>query len=78
MSDILQEWWAVIIAFITSIVWLVRLEARGIYNGAEIRRLWIQRKEDLESAKEGRELMNKRLDIIGADIKTILSSMPRD
>jgi hypothetical protein len=78
MGTVIQEWWAVLMGAFAAVVWLVRLEARGIANAAEIRRLWAQRKEDLASAKESRDRTDKRLDVIGADIKLILQHMPKD
>jgi hypothetical protein len=58
-------------------VWLVRLEARGLSNTAEIKRLWTQRKEDLQSAKDSRDRTDKRLDEIGQDIKTLLRGLDK-
>jgi hypothetical protein len=56
-------------------VWLVRLEARGLANDAEVKRLWTQRKEDLQAAKDSRDRTDKQLDEISADIKAILRGM---
>ena len=36
----IRTFWPIAVAVIAAIVWLIRLEARGISNGAEIRRLW--------------------------------------
>ena len=36
----IRTWWPVAVTVIAAIAWLIRLEARGISNGAEIRRLW--------------------------------------
>ena len=75
MTDIIITWWPVAITVIAAIAWLIRLEARGISNGTEIKRLWSQRKEDMEAAKDSRDRMDRRLDEIGSDIKTLLRGM---
>jgi hypothetical protein len=75
MTEIAREFWGIIAAVIAAIVWLVRLEARGVANAAEIRRLWSQRKEDMEAARQSRDKTDKRLDEIAADIKALLREM---
>ena len=40
MTEMIRTWWPVAVTVIAAIAWLIRLEARGISNGAEIRRLW--------------------------------------
>jgi hypothetical protein len=68
----LRTWWPIIAAFVAAIFWLSRLEWRGLQNSAEIKRLWSQRKEDLESAQRARDETNKILDEIRKDIKELL------
>jgi hypothetical protein len=75
MTEIAREFWGIIAAVVAAIVWLVRLEARGVANAAEIRRLWSQRKEDMDAARQSRDRTDKRLDEIGADIKSLLREM---
>ena len=75
MTDMIRTWWPVAVSVIAAIAWLIRLEARGISNGAEIKRLWSQRKEDMDAAKDSRDRMDRRLDEIGSDIKTLLRGM---
>ena len=75
MTEMIRTWWPVIISVIAAIAWLIRLEARGISNGTEIKRLWSQRKEDMEAAKDSRDRMDRRLDEIASDIKTLLRGM---
>jgi hypothetical protein len=70
--DILRDWWVVAMAAVGGIMWLSRLEWRGLQNESEIRRLWLQRKEDLESAQKARDETNKLLDEIRSDIKLLL------
>ena len=77
MTDMIRTWWPVAVTVITAIAWLIRLEARGISNGTEIKRLWSQRKEDMGAAKDSRDRMDRRLDEIGLDIKTLLRGMDK-
>ena len=77
MMDAVREYWAIIAAALGAVVWLVRLEARGITNAADIKRLWTQRKEDLQSAKDSRDRTDKRLDEIAQDIKTLLRGLDK-
>lgn len=70
--EILKDYWAIVAAGAAGLVWLVRLEARGLANEREIRRLWQQRKEDLDAAKEAREQTNRMLTEIREDVKKIL------
>ena len=77
MTEMIRTWWPVAVTVIAAIAWLIRLEARGISNGTEIKRLWSQRREDMESAKESRDRMDRRLDEIGSDIKEILKGMAK-
>jgi len=71
----IRTWWPVFVTVIAAIAWLIRLEARGISNSTEIKRLWSQRKEDMVAAKDSRDRMDRRLDEIGSDIKTLLRGM---
>jgi len=73
--ELIADYWAIVAAALGAVVWLVRLEARGLSNTAEIKRLWTQRKEDLQSAKDSRDRTDKRLDEIGQDIKTLLRGL---
>ena len=75
MTDTIRTWWPVAVTVIAAIAWLIRLEARGISNGTEIKRLWSQRKEDMAAAKDSRDRVDHRLDEIGSDIKTLLRGM---
>jgi len=75
MTDMIRTFWPVAGATLAVIIWLIRLEARSISNATEVRRLWSQRKEDMMAAKDSRDRMDRRLDEIGGDIKTILRGM---
>lgn len=71
--DIIRTFWPIIMTFIAFLAWLIRLEARSIENGKEIKRLWNQRKEDLDAARLAREDTNKMLAEIRDDIKALIS-----
>jgi len=77
MTDMIRTWWPVAVTVIAAIAWLIRLEARSISNGTEIKRLRSQRREDMEAVKESRDRMDRRLDEIGSDIKEILKGMAK-
>jgi uncharacterized membrane-anchored protein YhcB (DUF1043 family) len=71
--EVMREWWAVIIGVVAGIVWLSRLEWRGLNNEKEIKRLWTQRKEDLENAANARKETSEVLKEIRQDIKILLA-----
>ena len=73
--DLLIQFWPIVLGFVGLIVWLVRLEARAMDNTKEIRRLWHQRREDLDTSKEARENTDKVLAEIRADIKTLIAKV---
>ena len=70
--DLLVQFWPIVLGFVALIVWLVRLEARAMDNTKEIKRLWNQRREDLESSKQARDDTNKMLAEMRDDIKSLL------
>lgn len=73
--DLLLTFWPIILGFIAFLVWLIRLEARSVENGKEIKRLWNQRKEDMELSKQSREDTNKMLGEIRDDIKSLIAKV---
>jgi len=73
--DLLIQFWPIVLGFVALIVWLVRLEARAMDNTKEIKRLWNQRREDLESSKQARDDTNKMLAEMRDDIKSLLVAM---
>lgn len=77
MSQTILEFWPIILALVSFFAWLIRLESRSIENGKEIRRLWNQRKEDLEASKQSREETNKMLAEIRDDIKALIAQVGR-
>lgn len=82
MTDILKEFWGVIMGAVGALVWMLRLEARAALNAAAISELKRQRHEDLQAAREARDATNRRLDEIRGDlgevrddIKTLIRAM---
>jgi hypothetical protein len=72
LTDMFREFWAIIMAGILGLVWLVRLESRSIANEREIKRMGEQRKEDLDNAEKSRDDVQKMLTEIRQDIKKLL------
>ncbi len=74
--ETLKMWWPVVVAAVGYIGWLIRMEARATQNTRDLKaleeRLAIQRTEDLRRRDRDWDAMNKRLDELGADIKTLL------
>ena len=77
MTEMIRTFWPIGAAVLAVVVWLIRLESRGISNATEVKRLWAQRKEDMQAARDSRDRMDRRLDEIGGDIKTILRGMSK-
>jgi|DEB0MinimDraft_6_1074348.scaffolds.fasta_scaffold02850_7 hypothetical protein len=73
--DLIVQFWPIAVGFIALGVWLIRLEALGLDNAKEIRRLWHQRKEDLDMSRQSREDTNKMLAEIRDDIKALISKV---
>ena len=73
--ETLKEYWPMVVASLGFFVWLIRLEARAMDNTKEIKRLWNQRREDLEASKEAREDTNKMLAEIRDDIKALIAKV---
>ena len=75
MSETILKYWPILIGFIGFLVWLIRLESRSIENTKEIKRLWNQRKEDMEISRQSREDTNKMLAEIRDDIKALIAKV---
>jgi len=73
--ETILTFWPIGVAFVASLFWLSRLEWRGLQNSAEIKRLWNQRKEDLELSRMSREETNKMLGEIRDDIKALIAKV---
>lgn len=66
-------YWPIGVSFVAVTVWLVRLEAGSTENGKEIKRLWNQRKEDMDAAQRSRSETNSVLAEIRDDIKSLIA-----
>jgi len=75
MPQLVFDLWPLLVAFVAFLVWLIRLESRSIENSKEIKRLWHQRKEDLDAAKASREETNSILHEIQKDIKALIAKV---
>ena len=75
MAETLLQFWPVAIGFVGFLGWLIRLEGRSIENTKEIKRLWNQRKEDMDLAKAAREDTNAMLAEIRDDIKALIAKV---
>lgn len=73
--DLILTYWPILVGFTAFLVWLIRLEARSVENNKEIKRLWNQRKEDLDAARVAREDTNKMLGEIRDDIKSLIAKV---
>jgi hypothetical protein len=73
--ELILTFWPIILAFVSFFVWLIRLESRSVENGKEIKRLWNQRREDMELSRQSREDTNKMLAEIRDDIKSLISKV---
>ena len=72
--ELIRAFWPIVVGIVGFLVWLIRLEARSVENGKEIKRLWHQRREDLEASKQSRDEMNLLLAEIRDDIKALMRS----
>jgi hypothetical protein len=71
--EFIITYWPIGVAFVAFLVWLIRLEAQSVENNKEIKRLWNQRKEDMELSRQSREDTNKMLAEIRDDIKSLIA-----
>jgi hypothetical protein len=74
MPEFIKDWWSVIVGVFTLIVWLVRLEGKGLSNSSEIESIKSQRKEDLELRRHDQTQTAELLKEIRQDIKTLMAS----
>ena len=73
--ELVRTFWPIFVGAVLFLAWLVRLEARSVENSKEIKRLWNQRKEDLDAARVAREDTNKMLAEIRDDIKALIAKV---
>ena len=74
MTEVIRDFWSVIVAGVAAVIWLVRLEGKGIANAADIRRMKEQRHEDLERQRSDQAQTAELLKEIRQDIKTLMAS----
>jgi hypothetical protein len=75
MTENILKFWPILVGSVGFLVWLIRLEARSVENTKEIKRLWNQRKEDMDLAKAAREDTNAMLAEIRDDIKALIAKV---
>jgi hypothetical protein len=68
-------YWPIAVSLTGVVVWLVRLEASNAENGKEIKRLWNQRREDMEATQRSRNETNSMLAEIRDDIKALIAKV---
>jgi hypothetical protein len=73
--ELVRTFWPVFIGSVLFLIWLIRLEARSVENGKEIKRLWNQRREDMDLSRQSREDTNKMLGEIRDDIKALIAKV---
>ena len=71
--EVILQYWPVFMAFLAFLIWLIRLEARSVENTKEIKRLWNQRREDMDLSRQSREDTNAMLAEIRDDIKALIA-----
>ncbi len=73
--ELIKTLWPVGVGFVAFLVWMIRLESKGLQNEREIKRLWNQRKEDLDAAREDRKRIHHVLAEIQFDIKQLIGKV---
>jgi hypothetical protein len=68
-------YWPIAVSLVAVVVWLVRLEAGNAESSKEIKRLWNQRKEDMEATQRSRNETNSMLAEIRDDIKALIAKV---
>jgi len=71
--ELLRDFWAIIMAGLAGLVWLVRLESRTFANEGELKRQREQRHEDQKATTDARAETNKMLTEIREDIKKLMA-----
>lgn len=72
MTDLLKDFWAIVMFFIGGIMWLARLEAAMLANRNAIRRLEDQIRLDAESDRKQMNRLDDKLDGVQASLRQIL------
>lgn len=78
MIDTLLALWPIITFAIGVIVWFMRMEAKGMSNAKEIKRLWAVRDEDQRRIDQHTEDTNRKLDRISTDVRDLGKTLTAD
>lgn len=58
LMDLALRYWPLIVALVAAVYWFSRLEGGMKQNAADVRALWRQRNEDIESHRRARDETN--------------------
>jgi len=61
MSDLIKEFWAIILAGVGVVVFIIRMEGRTAFHAIEIQRLQLQRDKDQDAAQRSRDETHRML-----------------
>lgn len=75
--DLVKEFWALIVALVGFVAWLIRLESSVKSVSDSVARMQVQRHEDLSAQRDQRAEQNKMLDEMRGDIKTLLQRVAK-
>lgn len=78
LIDIALRYWPLIVAMIAAVVWFSRLESGMKQNATDVRALWRQRNEDLESHHRAREETNAGIAKMEAKIDQGFAEVRKD
>jgi hypothetical protein len=68
IEDFVQRFWGVILALVTFVVWLARLEQKSVAMQRDIDRLWRQREEDMSASKDARANLVATMTAVQVDV----------
>lgn len=72
MSDIVKEFWHLIVGGVAIVVFIVRMEGRTNSHAVEIARLQKQRDEDMASAQRSRDETHRMLHDMDAKLDRLI------
>ena len=76
--ELIKEYWAVVVGFVSLIAWAVRLESGMKQNASDIRGLWRQRDEDIQAHRHARIETNGLLQKLDAKMDAAFSEFRGD
>lgn len=74
MTDVIKEFWGIIVTAFGAAGWLIRLEAKIALNASAISQLQQQRHEDMVAAREARAATSEQL----REIKDAVTELRND